>query len=88
MMKKIWLSVIMGVLLTTTLYGSAEEKLLDSSNALKNMMRDSKIKIPEKVISGAQAIAVFPGTIEISMFLGGKTGSGLASNLVLRKKIF
>lgn len=77
MMKKIWFSMIMGVLLTTTLYGSAEEKLLDSSNALKNMMRDSKIKIPEKVISGAQAIAVFPGTIEISMFLGGKTGSGV-----------
>lgn len=76
-MKKIWLSVMMGVLLTTTLYGSAEEKLLDSSNALKNMMRDSKIKIPEKVLSTAQAIAVFPGTIEISMFLGGKTGSGV-----------
>ena len=76
-MKKIWLSVMMGLLITTTLYGSAEEKLLDSSNALKNMMRDSKIKIPEKVLSSAQAIAIFPGTIEISMFLGGKTGSGV-----------
>jgi len=76
-MKKIWLSLLVGLLISTTLYGSAEEKLLDCSNALKNMMRDSKIKIPTKVIESAQAIAIFPGTIEISMFLGGKTGNGV-----------
>jgi len=76
-MKKIWLSLLVGVLLSTTLYGSAEEKLLDCSNALKNMMRDSKIKIPAKVLESTQAIAIFPGTIEISMFLGGKTGNGV-----------
>lgn len=76
-MKKIWLSLILGVCLSTSLMASAEEKLLDSSNALKNMIRDSKIKIPEKVLSKAQAIAIFPSTIEISMFLGGKTGNGV-----------
>lgn len=76
-MKKIWLSLLMGFMITSTLYGSAEEKLLDSANALKNMMRDSKIKIPEKVLANAQAIAIFPATIEISMFLGGKTGNGV-----------
>ena len=77
MMKKLWLSLLMGLLISTTLYGSAEEKLLDSSNALKNMMRDSKIRIPQKVLANAQAIAIFPATIEISMFLGGKTGNGV-----------
>ena len=76
-MKKIWLSLVLGVCLSSALFGSAEEKLLDSSNALKNMMRDSQIKIPEKVLNKAQAIAIFPATIEISMFLGGKTGSGV-----------
>jgi len=77
MMKKLWVSLIVGLVISTTLYGSAEEKLLDSSNALKNMMRDSKIKIPQKVLEKAQAIAIFPGTIEISIFLGGKTGNGV-----------
>lgn len=77
MMKKRWFSLLMGLLISTTLYGSAEEKILDSSNALKNMMRDSKIKIPQKIIENAQAIAIFPATIEISMFLGGKTGNGV-----------
>lgn len=62
-------------------YGSAEEKLLDASNAFKNMLRDSN-SIPLKVFSKAQAIAIFPGTIEISMFLGGKTGNGV---MVVRK---
>ncbi|MBP1679691.1 MAG: family lipoprotein [Proteobacteria bacterium] len=81
-MKKIWLSLIIGLLMTTTLFASAEEKVLDSSNALKNMIRDSKIKIPQKVLENAQAIAIFPGTIEISMFLGGKTGNGV---MVVRK---
>lgn len=76
-MKKRWFSLLMGLLISTTLYGSAEEKILDSSNALKNMMRDSKIKIPQKIIENAQAIAIFPATIEISMFLGGKTGNGV-----------
>ena len=76
-MKKLWLSVVMACLVSTSLFASAEEKLLDSSNALKNMVRDSKIKIPQKVLDNAQAIAIFPGTIEISMFLGGKTGNGV-----------
>ena len=76
-MKKIWFSIVIALLMATSLFASAEEKLLDSSNALKNMMRDSKIKIPQKVLERAQAVAIFPGTIEISMFLGGKTGSGV-----------
>lgn len=62
-------------------YGSAEEKLLDASNSFKNMLRDSNA-IPLKVFSKAQAIAIFPGTIEISMFLGGKSGNGV---MVVRK---
>lgn len=69
------------IVLSTMLFGSAEEKLLDSSNAFKNMLRDSKA-IPVKIFQTAQAIAVFPGTVEISMFLGGKTGSGV---MVVRK---
>lgn len=77
MMNKRWFSFIIALLISTTLYGSAEETILNSSNALKNMMRDSKIKIPQKIIENAQAIAIFPGTIEISMFLGGKTGNGV-----------
>lgn len=76
-MKKIWLSLIVSFVMTTTLFASAEEKLLDSSNALKNMIYDSKIKVPQKILERAQAIAIFPGTIEISMFLGGKTGNGV-----------
>ena len=80
-MKKIG-SILMLVLLAATFaFGSAEEKLLDSSNALKNMLRDSKA-IPSKVFQTAQAIAIFPGTIEISMLLGGKTGNGV---MVVRK---
>lgn len=76
-MKKIWFSVMIAVCMSVSLFASAEEKLLDSSNALKNMIRDSKITIPQKVLANAQAVAIFPGTIEISMFLGGKTGSGV-----------
>ena len=43
-MKKICLSLMISFVMTTTLFASAEEKLLDSSNALKNMIYDSKIK--------------------------------------------
>lgn len=74
---------IIAILMITIVcgYASAEEKLLDASNALKNMVRDSKA-IPKSVFSKAQAIAIFPETIEISMFLGGKTGNGV---MVVRK---
>lgn len=76
MIQKI-LSVLMVIFLaTTSVFGGAEEKILDSSNALKNMLRDSKT-IPPKILQSAQAIAIFPDTIEISLFLGGKTGSGV-----------
>ncbi len=69
------------VLLSLCAYGSAEEKLLDASNAFKSMLRDSKA-LPRSVFTKAQAIAIFPGTIEISMLLGGKTGNGV---MVVRK---
>ncbi len=75
-MKKVWISLLMALCVSTLLYGSAEEKLLNSSNALKSMLRDSQ-SIPRKVFSTAQAIAIFPKTIEISMLLGGKTGNGV-----------
>lgn len=81
MKKNIWYGILMAFLLSTLAYGSAEEKILDSTNAFKNMLRDSK-SIPLKVFQNAQAIAIFPGTIEISMFLGGKTGNGV---MVVRK---
>jgi len=81
-MKKIWIYVMTVLSLSSLAYASAEENLLDSANAIKNMIYDSKIKIPEKVRDNAQAIAIFPGTIEISMFLGGRTGEGV---MVVRK---
>lgn len=81
MKKNIWYGILMAFLLSSLAYGSAEEKILDSTNAFKNMLRDSK-SIPLKVFQNAQAIAIFPGTIEISMFLGGKTGNGV---MVVRK---
>lgn len=80
-MKKIGYILMLVLVAATFSFGSAEEKLLDSSNALKNMLRDSKT-IPRKVFQSAQAIAIFPETIEISMFLGGKTGNGV---MVVRK---
>ena len=80
-MKKIMYSLLIGFLFSTLAYGAAEEKVLDASNSFKNMLRDSKA-IPRKVFQNAQAIAIFPGTIEISMFLGGKTGNGI---MVVRK---
>lgn len=82
MIKKIWTGLIAALCFSSMLYGSAEEKLLDSANAIKNMIRDSQIKIPEKIRANAQAIAIFPGTVEISMILGGKTGEGV---MVVRK---
>ncbi|DAB36055.1 lipid-binding SYLF domain-containing protein [Sulfurospirillum sp. hDNRA2] len=82
-MKKIWIYVMTVLSLSSLAYASAEENLLDSANAIKNMIYDSKIKIPEKVRDNAQAIAIFPGTIEISMFLGGRTGEGV---MVVRKE--
>ncbi|MBV5279423.1 MAG: lipid-binding SYLF domain-containing protein [Campylobacteraceae bacterium] len=81
MKKNIWYGILMVFLLSTSVYGSAEEKILDSTNAFKNMLRDSQA-IPLKVFQNAQAIAIFPGTIEISMFLGGKAGNGV---MVVRK---
>ena len=76
-MKKFWISLLMSFSLLSSLYGSAEETVLDASNVIKNMIRDSKIKIPSRVLANVQAIAVFPATIEISLFLGGKTGNGV-----------
>lgn len=81
MKKQILYGILMAFLMSTFAYGSAEEKLLDSSNAFKNMLRDSQT-LPRKVFNKAQAIAIFPGTIEISMLLGGKTGNGV---MVVRK---
>jgi lipid-binding SYLF domain-containing protein len=82
MIKKIWMSFLATLCAVSMLYGSAEEKLLDSANAIKNMIRDSHIKIPDKIRAQTQAIAIFPGTVEISMLLGGKTGEGV---MVIRK---
>lgn len=82
MIKNICKMMLFFMCMSSFLYGSAEEKLLDSANAMKNMVRDSQIKIPEKVLANAQAIAIFPGTVEISMLLGGKTGEGV---MVVRK---
>ncbi|MDD3343179.1 MAG: lipid-binding SYLF domain-containing protein [Sulfurospirillaceae bacterium] len=80
-MKKIGYILMLCLMAVTFAFGSAEEKLLDSSNALKNMLRDTHA-IPRKIFQTAQAIAIFPSTIEISMFLGGKTGNGV---MVVRK---
>ncbi|AFL68243.1 lipid-binding SYLF domain-containing protein [Sulfurospirillum barnesii] len=76
-MKKIGMSFLLSMMMLSGLYGSAEEQLLDASNVLKNMIRDSKVNIPPRVLSSTQAIAIFPATIEISFFLGGKTGNGV-----------
>ncbi len=74
--------LLIGVIFFSSLaYAGAEEKLLDASNAIKSMLRDSQA-IPSSVFTKAQAIAVFPGTLEISMLLGGKTGNGV---VVVRK---
>lgn len=81
MIRYILKMVLSIVIMSTFAYGSAEEKLLEASNSFKNMLRDSEL-ISSKVFSKAQAIAIFPGTIEISMFLGGKTGNGV---MVVRK---
>ena len=81
MIRKIGHIIALLMIITVWVHASAEEKLLDASNSLKNMLRDSKA-IPKGVFTKAQAIAIFPGTIEISMFLGGKTGNGV---MVVRK---
>ena len=81
MIKRLIKIVIVFMCVSSLAYGSAEEKLLDASNALKSMLRDSQ-SIPSSVLSKAQAIGVFPGTLEISMLLGGKTGNGV---MVVRK---
>jgi len=81
MIKTIMKMLITFICVSSLAYGSAEEKLLDAANALKSMLRDSK-SIPSSVLSKAQAIGVFPGTLEISMLLGGKTGNGV---MVVRK---
>ena len=81
MIRKIGHIIALLMIITVWAHASAEEKLLDASNSLKNMLRDSKA-IPKGVFTKAQAIAIFPGTIEISMFLGGKTGNGV---MVVRK---
>lgn len=76
MIRRLGHAIMVVMVMTVLGYASAEEKLLDASNALKNMLRDSKT-IPRGVFTKAQGIAVFPGTIEISMLLGGKTGNGV-----------
>lgn len=81
MKKRIQYIVALVILATTFVYGSAEEKLLDASNSFKNMLRDSNA-IPRGLFAKAQAIAIFPSTLEISMFLGGKSGNGV---MVVRK---
>lgn len=76
MIRRLGHAIMMVMVMTVLGYASAEEKLLDASNSLKNMLRDSK-SIPRGVFTKAQGIAIFPGTIEISMLLGGKTGNGV-----------
>ena len=81
-MKKTIYSIMLAIALSTGAYASAEEKLLEASNTFKNILRDSKTVVPKEVFAKAQAIAIFPATIEISMFLGGKSGDGV---MVVRK---
>jgi len=69
------------IVISTMAWASAEEKLLDVANTLKAMAHQEKV-IPAKIISSAQALAIFPGTLEISLFLGGKSGEGV---MVVRK---
>ena len=77
-MKKImYYFMIMVMFVNVNAYASAEEKLLEASNAFKNILRDSQTVVPREVLAKAQAIAIFPSTIEVSMFLGGKSGYGV-----------
>ncbi len=75
-MKKVILGLLMGFMVAVQLHASAEEDMLNSSNSFKNMLRDSRV-IPREILATSQALAIFPSTIEISMLLGGKTGSGV-----------
>ena len=61
-----------------TLIGS-EEKVLEASNSLQLIIRNSGQSIPPMLIKKAQAIAVFPSVTKIGFLFGGLFGEGVMS---------
>jgi len=77
-MKKIVLTVIFSLFFTTVVFAGAEEKLLDCSNSLKDMVRTEN-KIPKSILAKSLAIVVIPDTKRAGFFIGGEYGEGVAS---------
>ncbi|MDD3462990.1 MAG: lipid-binding SYLF domain-containing protein [Sulfurospirillaceae bacterium] len=75
-MKKILSILAISLWFSTSAFATAEEKLFDSANSLRNILRDTK-GITPKIINSAHAIAIFPSSIRLGFYVGGKTGKGV-----------
>jgi lipid-binding SYLF domain-containing protein len=76
--KKIISILAFSLFFTTVCLAGASEKLLDSANTLKDMIRTEN-KIPNSILAKSLAIVVIPDTKRAGFFVGGEYGEGVAS---------
>jgi len=84
-MKSLFLSIVLSLLCTSTLWaqsqdGSKQRKLLRTAQwVLQEVQNSPDYKIPNKLISQAKAIIVFPTMVKAGFFVGARYGKGFAS---------
>ncbi|MBT5028237.1 MAG: lipid-binding SYLF domain-containing protein [Nitrospina sp.] len=84
-MKSLFLSIVLSLLCTSTLWaqnqdGSKQRKLLRTAQwVLQEVQNSPDHKIPNKLISQAKAIIVFPTMVKAGFFVGARYGKGFAS---------
>ena len=77
-MRRFLKGLIVFFALTAILNASAGEKLLEASNALKDMLRSENM-IPGEVLTKARAVVIIPSAKRVGLFIGAEFGEGVAS---------
>lgn len=77
-MRRFLKGLIVFFALTAILNASAGEKLLEASNALKDMLRSENM-IPGQVLTKARAVVIIPSAKRVGLFIGAEFGEGVAS---------
>ncbi len=58
---------------------SASERAVDADRVLREIMRIPEQRIPDRLLKGAEGIAVIPNVVKLGFVVGGRAGRGLIS---------
>lgn len=58
---------------------SVADRAMDADRVLREIMRVPDQRIPDKLLHGADGIAIIPGVVKVGFVVGGRAGNGLLS---------